>query len=395
MLEPSTPCINAPIRIGVLINTYERYGAAAGGIVHIFESAKRWRNAEITVFAPETARSDVRRELPQAFFVAIPSPDRWIGSKALVFVARIVGALATSLPKLRRLDVLYAISPFLPDLLPALCAAPRRTVAQVFHLQEPPGKRPGAFARNVLAYGNEALGMLLLRRFVRSVVVLNDTDTPKADLPATTQIFRVGAGAWTIPIDGAFRPPHQRGGVLSVSRLAPSKGLDDVIDAWAIVHEALPDANLTLVGTGDDDAYVASLHARAASHGIADRVEFAGFVSNERKLELVAGARLFVTASKEEGWGIAVAEALALGVPCVTYALPAFAEAFPQGRMEVPVGDVRALGEAIVALLRDDARYERLAAQALELGRTFSWDSVARIEERAIAAVLTSPRAEP
>jgi glycosyltransferase involved in cell wall biosynthesis len=374
-------------RVGVVINSYERYGAAAGGIVHVLESAKRWSGIEVTVFAPEIARPVVLGALPQAAFVAIPSPDAWTENKAIVFVARIFGALATIVPALRRQDAVYVISPFLPDILPAIAAAPRRTVAQVFHLQKPPGRRAGQFARNVLAYVNERLGMVLVRRFVRSVVVLNDVDTPNLELPATTQTFRVGAGAWPSPVDAAFRSPQTRSGAVCVGRIAPTKGIDDLVDAWTRVREVLPGATLTLVGTGDDPAYLASLRTRLNARGLDDAVRFAGFVSNEAKAEIVGSARIFVTASTEEGWGIAVAEALALGVPCVTYDLPAFREAFPDGRLEVREGDVAGFAEASIALLSDDDRYLELAARARALGATFSWDAVARIEERAIRAV--------
>ncbi|MBV8490903.1 MAG: glycosyltransferase family 4 protein, partial [Candidatus Eremiobacteraeota bacterium] len=351
-------------RIGVVLNSYERYGTAAGGIVHLFESAKRWRDCRVTVFAPEIARADVEHALPEAAFVAIPSPDAWVGSKAVVFLARTFGALFTIVSALRRQDAVYVISPFLPDILPAVAAAPRRTVAQVFHLQEPPGKRAGHFMRNTLAYLNERMGLALVRHFVRSVVVLNAVETPRLRLPATTHVFRAGAGAWPQSVEHAFRAPEKRSGAVCVGRIAPTKGIDDLIEAWSRVREAVPSATLTLVGIGDDDAYVASLHARLRERGLEDAVHFAGYVSNERKAEIVASARLFVTASREEGWGIALAEALALGIPCVTYDLPVFAEAFPVGRIPVPEGDVERFAAATVALLTNDERYFMLARNA-------------------------------
>jgi glycosyltransferase involved in cell wall biosynthesis len=374
------------LKTAVVINTFESESGMAGGFVHIFESIKRWQDSDLTVFAPEIARTSVNAALPDAKFVAIPSPDRWTRSLAMLFGMRTLTALFTIVRPLRTFDVVYAFSHFLPDIVPAVCAAPSRMVVQVFHLQEPPGKRPGSFLRNVLAYANESFGMALVRRYARSVVVLNDVTTPELRLNSSTRIFRVGAGAWPMPVNDLVRPLEKRSGVVCVGRIHPTKGVADLVEAWKIVCTKSPNARLTLVGTGDPE-YVAALRERVAACGLASSIRFAGFVSEEEKAQVVSAARLFATASKEEGWGIAIAEALALGVPCVSYDLPVFREAFPIGRVAVPVGDVAAFGSAIVALLNDDGQYAALAAQARELGATFSWDSVARIEEEAIASV--------
>lgn len=373
-------------RTGVVINTFEKESGMAGGFVHIFESVKRWRDSDVTVFAPEVARTVVAEQLPDAGFISIPSPDRWTRSLAMLFLTRIFTALFTTVRRLRRCDVIYVFSHFLPDIVPAVCASPDRMVVQVFHLQEPPGRRAGNFVRNLMAYANEFLGMLLVRRYVRNVVVLNDVTVPELKLPASTRIYRVGAGAWPIPVDDFLRPLEARSGVVSVGRIHPTKGIDDLVDAWAAVHETCPSARLTLVGTGDA-GHVQTLRERIASRQLESSVHLAGFVSEEEKARIVSGARVFVSASKEEGWGIAVAEALALGVPCVTYDLPVFAEAFPSGRLEVRTGDVTGLANALLTLLTDDERYQSLAAQARRLGTTFSWESVARAEEDAIASV--------
>jgi glycosyltransferase involved in cell wall biosynthesis len=374
------------LKTGVIINTFEDEHGTAGGIVHIFESIKRWRRSDVTVFGPEIARARVKAELPDVQFVSIPSADRWVRNIVLLFGLRIITGLLTTPWKLREFDAVYVLSHFLPDVVPAVCAAPNRMVVQVFHLQKPPGERPGSFLRNLVAYTNESIGMALVRRFARSIVVLNDVSICELNLPATTRVFRVGAGAWPMPVDDMIQPTDSRSGVVSVGRIHPTKGIDDLVDAWAVVHARLPGVCLTLVGTGDP-AHVQAVRQRIAERELESCVHFAGFVSEEQKARIVSGARVFVSASKEEGWGIAIAEALALGVPCVTYDLPVFAEAFPTGRLEVRTGDVAGLAKAIVTLLTDDTCYGSLAAQARQCGASFSWESVARIEEEAVASV--------
>jgi glycosyltransferase involved in cell wall biosynthesis len=373
------------LTVGVIVNTFEQQTGRSGGVVHLLESVKRWKECDVTFFAPASAQDMFLSEVPEARFVTIPSPDRWLKSIAALFAVRIFTSLLR-LGRLRRLDAIYAYSHFLPDIVPAVCAAPRRTAVQVFHLQDPPGKRPGTFVRNVIAYANELLGMALVRGFARSVIVLNHVTVPQLKLPGAVRIFRAGAGAWPMPVQNLIQPEDRRAGVVSVGRVHPTKGIDDLIEAWSALHAWLPQVQLTVVGTGDP-AYIASLRQRIAERGLESSICLAGFVPEREKMQILSGSRVYVTASKEEGWGIAVAEAMALGVPCVTYDLPVFAEAFPSGRLEVKAGDVKGLTEALIALLTDDARYKKLAKEAHTLGASFSWDSVARIEEDAIASV--------
>ncbi|MBV8149724.1 MAG: glycosyltransferase family 4 protein [Candidatus Eremiobacteraeota bacterium] len=364
------------------MNTYEKR-AESGGFVHLFQTAKRWRGVELTIFGPEAARSRVCSELPSAHFSAIPSCENLTGNRAVVYAFRALSAAAMLPKRLRRFDAIYVLSQSLPDILPAILARPGRTVAQVFHLQPPPWKRPGSLLNNIFAYVNESLGVTLVRRFARNVVVLTSSIEPALRLAPGTHVTAVGSGTWTIPIDAFGMGVHVRAGAIYVGRLHPAKGINDVIDAWAIVQANLPDAVLTLVGSGDE-GYIRALHTRIERLSLADSVRFAGFVAEEEKARILGNARAFITASREEGWGIAVAEALALGVPSVTYDLPVFRDVFSRGRIGVPVGDVNALANGILTLLKDDETHARLSAQARELAANFSWDSVARAEEEAI-----------
>jgi glycosyltransferase involved in cell wall biosynthesis len=384
------------VRIAIVMNTYESR-AESGGFVHLFQGAKRWRDMELTVFAPELARSRVSRELPEARFVAIPSCETVIANRAAVYLFRTLAA-ASLLPKrLRSFDAIYVLSPSLPDIVPAVVASPDRTVAQVFHLQAPPWKRPGSVVNNVFAFASEWLGVALVRRFVRNVVVLTSCIEPALRLSPQTRVTPVGSGTWTGPVEGLDIATRDRAGAVYVGRLHPAKGLDDVVDAWAVVHAHFPDAALTLVGSGDE-SYLRTLRSRIERLNLGDCVRLAGFVTEKEKAQILAGARVFVSASKEEGWGISIAEALALGVPCVTYDLPVFREVFPEGRIGVPTGNVPALAEAITVLLQDDGLREILSAGGRKLAAKLSWDSVADREAEAIrfaVSAATEKECEP
>jgi glycosyltransferase involved in cell wall biosynthesis len=191
-----------------------------------------------------------------------------------------------------------------------------------------------------------------------------------------------------VPAPAGDPPP--RAGAIYLGRLHPAKRVLDALEAWARLPPALAPATLRIVGSGDP-AYTQQLKEAAQRLGIADRVVFYGSVSEERKWELLRGAELFVFPSGEEGWGIAIAEAMTAGLPCVTYDLPVYRELFPRGRVEVPLGDVDSLATACAALLNEPGRLEQLAAEARALAPDFTWDKAAHAEMEALRSVVPAP----
>ena len=110
--------------------------------------------------------------------------------------------------------------------------------------------------------------------------------------------------------------PHLYGKriILSLSRIHPKKGLDLLIDAFASVADKDPLLHLFIAGPGNAE-FVASLKQRAKTLGINDKITWAGMITGDLKWGAFRCAELFCLPSHQENFGIAVAEALALGVP--------------------------------------------------------------------------------
>ena len=113
-------------------------------------------------------------------------------------------------------------------------------------------------------------------------------------------------------------PPETREPVvLMVGRLNAAeayKGHTQVIGAWPAVVAACPEARLVIAGEGDDRP---RLEALAHSTGVADRIDFTGFVSSEELDRLYERAALFALPSRGEGFGIVYLEAMARALPCL------------------------------------------------------------------------------
>ena len=124
-----------------------------------------------------------------------------------------------------------------------------------------------------------------------------------------------------------------------------------------------------VVGAGRDEAMLRHL---ATELHIEDATVFTGFQSDAAPY--ISRAEALVLASKYEGFGLVLVEAMVLGRPVVASDCPSGpAEVLDGGRagILVPVGDVDALASALSQLAADPAMRERLAAASVERARTF------------------------
>jgi glycosyltransferase involved in cell wall biosynthesis len=163
--------------------------------------------------------------------------------------------------------------------------------------------------------------------------------------------------------------------ILSLGRVEPYKRIDIAVAAMAKVVAHVPDARLVIVGRGDA---VPGLERQVAKLGLERAVEFRGFVTEEEKVALYRGARVFVNPSEKEGWGLTILEANACGVPAVASDVPGLRDSVRHDHtgLLVPHGDVEALAAALRRVLTDDVIWERLRAGALRWAASYTWDAV-------------------
>lgn len=153
--------------------------------------------------------------------------------------------------------------------------------------------------------------------------------------------------------------------LLSVATLTPRKGHDVLIAALArLAH--LP-WRLTLAGSVTlHPPTTAALHAAIDAHGLADRVTFAGDLDETALRAAYDAADVFVLPTRHEGYGMAIAEAVAAGLPVVatpTGAIPDLVD--ETSGVIVSIDDVDALTTALARVVGDDEARIALAAGAL------------------------------
>ena len=169
--------------------------------------------------------------------------------------------------------------------------------------------------------------------------------------------------------------------VLYLGRLRRYKRVDLPIRAMGLLQERGVECRLLVAGKGEDRE---RLERQVREMGLGHCVEFLGFVSEERKLELFRRSWVHVLTSPKEGWGIANLEAAACGTPTVASRSPGLQDSVQDGSTGflVPHGDVAALAARLQALLTRRHRVEAMGREARRFALEFSWDRTAERMER-------------
>jgi len=149
--------------------------------------------------------------------------------------------------------------------------------------------------------------------------------------------------------------------VLIVGRMVASerhKGHEQLIRAWPHVRRHVPDAQLVVVGRGDDGDRLMSLAARQTTD---DTIYFTGWVNDATLAEIYRRATVFALPSDGEGFGLVLIEAMRHGLPCVASHSDATREIVADGETGFLVDHDKGddICRAIVSLLNDRAMRER------------------------------------
>lgn len=255
---------------------------------------------------------------------------------------------------------------------PIFVPAGRPVGITVHHLTGPTA------ARRWGRIGGRAVAALERRMLARA---LHFSATSSATLERLRTVVRADATIDLIhagvPEELFDTPRAERGDLLYFGRLDVfQKGLDTLLEAFAILGPGHPGVRLKIAGRGKD---VDRVRALASRHGVAERVDLLGAVSDAERRRLLSEAAVQAMPSRFEGFGMAAAEAMAAGVPLVAAAAGSLPEVVdpPSGGRLVPPGDARALADAIDALLRDPDGRARLSRSARISAERFRWDAVA------------------
>ncbi len=175
-----------------------------------------------------------------------------------------------------------------------------------------------------------------------------------------------------------YQIPPERPIILFLSRLHPKKRPDLLLYALSQLAQEYRDFHLILAGSGEQD-YLSYLSELVVSLGLASRTSTSGFVTGRDKNLLLQGSDIFVLPSFSENFGIAVAEAMAAGLPVVvTPEVQISPEIMAADAGLVVAGDVAPLADAIAQLLASPEFRQQLGENGKRLAsHRYCWSAIA------------------
>jgi glycosyltransferase involved in cell wall biosynthesis len=178
--------------------------------------------------------------------------------------------------------------------------------------------------------------------------------------------------------------------LLAVGSLVPRKGYDVLVRALATISNR--NWHLSIAGAEDRSPQTAAeVRELTSALGLAHHVTLNGAVSETCLAQMYAKADVFVMSSLFEGYGMALAEAMARGLPIVSTTGGAAAETVPDAAaIKVPPGDPSALAEALGRVILDAPLRSAMADASWHAGRALpQWNETARIIAGVIRKVST------
>ncbi|PRD41616.1 glycoside hydrolase [Phyllobacterium phragmitis] len=179
--------------------------------------------------------------------------------------------------------------------------------------------------------------------------------------------------------------------ILFLSRLHYKKGLDILAEAFAMAAASCPDVDLVVAGP-DEGAGEAFKRAIAAK-GLSDRVHITGPVYGREKIDAMREAECFCLPSRQEGFSVAITEALACGLPVVITDACHFPEVESSGAGLICSLDAAAVADALATVLCDPLAARAMGERGGALVRQhYTWPKIAHRTIEAYAAVLDIKR---
>ncbi len=193
------------------------------------------------------------------------------------------------------------------------------------------------------------------------------------------------------PIDSSVLPDPYKGTrdnrIVNVGRLSAQKNQSMLISSFAQIKDEFPEISVEIYGDGEKGEELREL---CESLGVSDRVHLMGNVSGV--CEYIKSARVFAFTSNFEGMPNALAEAMAIGLPCVTTdCAPGGARMLirdGENGIIVPCNDISGFANALKSMLRNPDKSEEMGACASSIRETLSVKNIALEWESYFAKII-------
>lgn len=162
--------------------------------------------------------------------------------------------------------------------------------------------------------------------------------------------------------------------LIFLGALSKDKGIEDALKIFSILNNIDDNFQFWIVGKGEFN-YLKSLKLQTIKLRINKKVKFWGYVSEEKKFELLEKAHILVNPSVREGWGLVVIEAASVGTPTVGYNTAGLRDSILNDKTGILCSaNPNACSEAILSLIRDEEKYQIFRRNCFKWSKEFNWE---------------------
>jgi len=382
--------------LGVYLGVFPIYaGFVSGGERHFIEFLKRAKIFEFDVITTRIGTEVLKANSVKAktYIISVPfekvlCKSIGIGLSILYFL-RIIKAILLVCSLSREYNIICSSTHFIYDVLIANLASMKskaaKTIVYLHHLGPPPLMRARyhPIIPSFLLWTSQSLSLSLIKRNGHSIVTYPFVKKILLEMRFHDERIKVmysGVEVQTIQSKKAMYTEESGNGydACFLGRLAPLKGIFDLIDIWIHVCQRIPNARLVIMGWGQEK-FVSRLKEIIKSTSLTNKIILLGPVNEEEKYPLLKSCKIFVHPSYEEGWGTTVCEAIVCGLPVVGYNIPAY-EFFDGAIIKVPMGNIESFSKKTIELLMNDDLRAEMSKKAINIAQRFSWNNVIKRE---------------
>jgi len=307
----------------------------------------------------------------------------------LNYLYRTTGAMLKSLRfNLSEDDIIYSSSDFWPDAFSAFILKMRnkniRWIAGFYMFAPKPWKRdfPYQGKRYLIGffyYLTQLVSYFMIKRFADYIFTTNESDAGKfisskrgeGKVIAIQGGIEIGPSRRYLDSDGVIPIEKRKYDACFVGRFHPQKGVIDLIEIWNLVCQKKRNAALAVIGAGELEV---DMRVKIRGLGLENNIDMLGFKDGQEKYEIFKQSRIIVYSSHYGSGGISTYEAMAWGLPALTYDLEHLRTYCPIGRLAAPCFDLEQFRQNIDMILSDRDLYDKLRREAIEMAGAWDWD---------------------
>ena len=219
----------------------------------------------------------------------------------------------------------------------------------------------------------------IFKLFYKNIPFMTVSNSTKKDLVEwgipQKQITIIHNGLSTPKVRKTFKKEKKKT-LIFLGALRKDKGIENALKVFKLVEQAEKDKWQFWIVGKVDPVYLRKLELQSRKLGVDKKILFWGFVSEEKKFELLGKAHVAINPSIREGWGLVVIEAAYAGTPTVAFDVPGLRDSIINNRTGIICAEntVDGLARKILELMKDVKRYKRISKNATVWSRKFSWD---------------------